>query len=128
MGLAIAVRQTQARGTNDTPLLATKKEMGDGWLVRQPASVDKAPATSVKKPAETVKSWADCTFGTLARSRKPGEGDNIVTLPAGAKAGIVTATHSSSNFSLSVLAASSTPRWVKRWWKRLAQTTTRPAA
>ena len=72
-----------------------------------PASVDKTPAAPANKPVETVQSWADSTFGTFAPVTQTGKGDNIVTLPAGAKAGIVTATHNgSSNFSLSVLDAS----------------------
>jgi TM2 domain-containing membrane protein YozV len=71
-----------------------------------PASADKTPAAPVKKPV-TVQSWADSTFGTFTPVTQSGKGDNIVTLPTGAKAGIVTATHDgSSNFSLSVLDAS----------------------
>lgn len=71
-----------------------------------PGTVDKTPAAPVKKPA-TIQSWADSTFGTFTPVTQSGKGDNIVTLPAGAKAGIVTATHDgSSNFSLSVLDAS----------------------
>jgi TM2 domain-containing membrane protein YozV len=71
-----------------------------------PASADKTPAP-VKKSVQTVQSWADSTFGTFTPVTQSGKGDNIVTLPAGAKAGIVTATHDgSSNFSLSVLDAS----------------------
>ncbi len=71
-----------------------------------PASADKTPAP-VKKLVQTVQSWADSTFGTFTPVTQSGKGDNIVTLPAGAKAGIVTATHDgSSNFSLSVLDAS----------------------
>ena len=72
-----------------------------------PAAVEKTPAPPVKKPVDTVQSWADATFGTFAPVTQTGKGDNIVTLPSGAKAGVVTATHSgSSNFSLSVLDAS----------------------
>ncbi len=69
-------------------------------------STEKTPATA-KKPVETVQSWADSAFGTFAPVTQTGKGDNIVTLPTGAKAAIVTATHDgSSNFSLSVLDAS----------------------
>ena len=60
----------------------------------------------MKKPA-IVQSWADSTFGTFTPVTQTGTGDNIIALPAGTKAGIVTATHDgSSNFSLSVLDAS----------------------
>jgi TM2 domain-containing membrane protein YozV len=72
-----------------------------------PASGVKTPAAPVTKPVQTVQSWADSTFGTFTPVTQSGKGDNIVTLPTGAKAGIVTATHDgSSNFSLSVLDAS----------------------
>ncbi|KGJ82785.1 hypothetical protein GY21_00030 [Cryobacterium roopkundense] len=55
---------------------------------------------------DTVQSWADDAFGTFAPVTQTGAGDNLVTLPAGATAGIVTATHDgSSNFAISVLDA-----------------------
>ncbi|WP_233200519.1 TM2 domain-containing protein [Cryobacterium sp. M15] len=58
-------------------------------------------------PVDTVQSWADETFGTFAVITQTGTGDNLVTLPAGATAGIVTATHDGArNFSASVLDAS----------------------
>ncbi|TFD23452.1 TM2 domain-containing protein [Cryobacterium sp. TMS1-13-1] len=57
-------------------------------------------------PVDTVQSWADDAFGTFEVVSQTGFGDNLVTLPAGATAGIVTATHDgSSNFSISVLDA-----------------------
>jgi TM2 domain-containing membrane protein YozV len=77
-----------------------------------PASVAAAPATKApaapkKAPVATVQSWADKTYGTFAPVTQTGKGDNIIALPAGSKAGIVTATHDgSSNFALSVLDAS----------------------
>ncbi|RNE66829.1 TM2 domain-containing protein [Cryobacterium tepidiphilum] len=66
-----------------------------------------APAEAPKAETPTVNSWADDTFGTFAPVTETGTGDNIVSLPAGATAGIVTATHTgSSNFSMSILDAS----------------------
>lgn len=66
-----------------------------------------APAEAPKPETPTVNSWADDTFGTFAPVTATGSGDDIVTLPAGATAGIVTATHSGSrNFSLSILDSS----------------------
>jgi len=66
-----------------------------------PASVEDAPQ------AASVQSWADMTYGSFAPVTQTGQGDNIITIPTGATAGIVTATHDgSSNFSLSVLDAS----------------------
>lgn len=70
-----------------------------------------APApTKTKDPVATVQSWADSKYGTFAPITQTGKGDNIVALPAGAKAAIVTATHDGSrNFSLSILDASNAP-------------------
>lgn len=57
-------------------------------------------------PAETAQSWADEAFGTFAPVTQTGVGDNIITLPEGATAGIVTATHNGTrNFSISVMDA-----------------------
>jgi TM2 domain-containing membrane protein YozV len=71
------------------------------------AAPAEAPAEVPKAETPTVNSWADDAFGTFAPVTENGSGDDIVTLPAGATAGIVTATHSGSrNFSLSILDAS----------------------
>lgn len=68
-----------------------------------------APAKAADA-ATTVLSWADKKYGTFAPITQSGRGDNILTLPVGAKAAIVTATHNgSSNFSLSVLDAANSP-------------------
>jgi len=78
---------------------------GDPATSNAPAAAEKTP-TPAQKPVETVQSWADSAFGTFAPVTQTGKGDNIITLPTGAKAAIVTATHDgSSNFSLSVLDA-----------------------
>jgi hypothetical protein len=69
----------------------------------------KATAKAAAAPANTTATWADSQFGTFTPITQSGKGDNIIALPAGAKAGIVTATHDGSgNFSLSVLDASNT--------------------
>ncbi|MDQ0375830.1 TM2 domain-containing protein [Cellulomonas humilata] len=68
-----------------------------------------APAADADEPAEpeaTVQSWADETFGIFTPATQAGTGDNLVALPAGATAGIVTATHDgAANFAISVLDA-----------------------
>ena len=79
---------------------------GDPAASSAPVAAEKT-ATPAQKPVETVQSWADSVFGSFAPVTQTGKGDNIITLPTGAKAAIVTATHDgSSNFSLSVLDAS----------------------
>ncbi|MFZ4893610.1 TM2 domain-containing protein [Plantibacter sp. Mn2098] len=68
---------------------------------------DAAPAA--EKPADgvDVQGWADKTFGAFEPIVQTGTGDNLVTLPAGVKAGIVTASHDGErNFAISVLDAS----------------------
>ena len=79
---------------------------GDPITSSAPVAAEKSPAPA-EKPVKTVQSWADSAFGTFAPVTQTGKGDNIIALPTGAKAAIVTATHDgSSNFSLSVLDAS----------------------
>jgi len=79
---------------------------GDPATSSAPVAAEKTPAPA-QKPVETVQSWADSAFGIFAPVTQTGRGDNIITLPTGAKAAIVTAAHDgSSNFSLSVLDAS----------------------
>lgn len=52
----------------------------------------------------------DEAYGTFAPVNQTGTGDSVIALPAGVKAGMVTASHQgSSNFSLSVLDASNQP-------------------
>ncbi|GAA1217799.1 TM2 domain-containing protein [Rhodoglobus aureus] len=79
-----------------------------------------APSTSTEQstdseldaetPAEetdTVQNWADDTFGTFDTITESGTGDNLITLPEGVKAGLVTATHDgASNFVVNALDAS----------------------
>jgi TM2 domain-containing membrane protein YozV len=73
---------------------------GSGAAAEEPAA-EEEPAQ-----VDTAQSWADKTYGTFAAVTQTGVGDNIITLPAGAAAGIVTATHNgSSNFAISVIDA-----------------------
>ncbi len=68
-----------------------------------------APAAPQKSaaPADLVQSWATKTYGTFAPVTKSGTGDDVITLPTGATAGVVKATYTgSSNFSLGILDAS----------------------
>lgn len=66
-----------------------------------------APAEDPVEEIETVHSWADESFGTFETITQSGTGDNLVTLPQGVKAGIVTATHDGgSNFVINALNAS----------------------
>ena len=71
------------------------------------AQVEEAVEEPVaEEPVDTVQSWADDAFGTFAPVSQSGAGDNLVTLPAGATAAIVTLTHDgTSNFAVTVLDA-----------------------
>lgn len=54
--------------------------------------------------------WAKTKYGDFAATTKSGTGDSVVPIPAGAKAGIVTATHAgSANFVIQVIDANNTP-------------------
>lgn len=55
---------------------------------------------------DTAQSWADDAFGTFATITESGAGDNLITLPEGVKAGMVTATHDGAmNFVVNALNA-----------------------
>ena len=99
--LSITVSSVSGGGNATVPTSA-----GDPVTSSAPVAAEKTPAPA-QKAVETVQSWADSAFGTFAPVTQTGKGDNIITLPTGAKAAIVTAAHDgSSNFSLSVLDAS----------------------
>lgn len=84
-------------------------------------AVAEAPAAAVETPAvavpnseaptpaseaPTAGSWADKKYGTFVSISESGSGDSIVSLPAGATAGIVTAQYTGeSNFALQVIDA-----------------------
>lgn len=89
--------QPAAEQPKDAPAVAAPVE----------AAPIETPAAAPKAATPTVNSWADDTFGAFAPVTETGTGDNIVSLPAEATAGIVTANHSGSrNFALSILDAS----------------------
>ncbi len=70
------------------------------------------PAAPSPEPSKTQtppdpNAAYDKTYGTFAPVNQTGTGDSVIALPAGVKAGVVTASHQgSSNFALSVLDAS----------------------
>ncbi|HEY2642357.1 MAG TPA: hypothetical protein VGI56_01270 [Galbitalea sp.] len=71
----------------------------------QPSSSDSSGTN-----AAPSKSWYDDTYGKYTTVTKSGTSDNVITLPAGAKGGIVTATYSgSSNFILQGLDSNNKP-------------------
>jgi TM2 domain-containing membrane protein YozV len=91
-----------SNGPSDTPAAVAP---GDSAADSANEPVEEAPVEEA--PVDTVQSWADDAFGTFEVVTQTGAGDNLVTLPAGATAGIVTATHDGSrNFAISVLDAS----------------------
>lgn len=76
----------------------------------QPDAVESEPEEPVEVETETVQDWADRTYGSFAEETLTGAGDDLIALPVGVNAGIVTATHDGgSNFVLSVLDASNQP-------------------
>ncbi len=91
----------------DTGNSAAQAPVADAAAPAEPQAAKEAPAA--KKPATdagVAQKWADKAFGSFTPVTETGTGDNLITLPAGAAAGIVTATHDGSgNFALSVLDA-----------------------
>jgi len=83
--------------------------------VEQSAAPESEPATSAtaEAPAETpveeassAQSWTDESFGTFDTITQSGAGDNLITLPVGVTAAMVTATHDGSmNFVVNALNA-----------------------
>ncbi|WP_370526194.1 TM2 domain-containing protein [Cellulomonas sp. JH27-2] len=75
----------------------------------EPSSAPAAEPTSedaASEPAQgaDVQAWADDQYGTFGAVSKKGTGDDVVVLPKGATAGLVTATHKgTANFALAVL-------------------------
>jgi TM2 domain-containing membrane protein YozV len=72
-------------------------------------TTDSAPEPEPVEEVATATSWADDSFGTFDTIVQSGAGDNIITLPAGVTAAIVTATHDGSrNFVINALDANNT--------------------
>lgn len=65
--------------------------------------------TQTKAPTDPNAAY-DAQYGTFAPVVQSGTGDSVIAIPAGAKAGVVTATHQgSANFAVNVLDASNQP-------------------
>lgn len=88
------------------PPAAVEEVPADEAVVEEKPAAEKPAEKPVETDAMKAQAWADKTFGTFAPLTQTGTGDNLVTLPTGATAGIVTANHDgASNFSISVLNA-----------------------
>lgn len=77
---------------------------GAAPAVDVPSSVETEASEEPAEPEATAASWANEEWGVFTTETHTGTGDGLITLPAGARGGIVTATHNGSrNFALSVL-------------------------
>lgn len=86
----------------DAPAVTGAEPAAEDAVVDEEPVVEEEPAVET----DTVQTWADDAFGTFAPVSQTGPGDNLVTLPTGATAGIVTLTHDgTSNFAVTVLDA-----------------------
>jgi hypothetical protein len=95
-----------ATTTNDAPAAAVSTP--------STSASDAAPTTAPKPkpttPPVDPNAAYDAAYGTFAPVNQAGAGDTVIAIPAGAKAGIVIASHNgSSNFSINVLDASNQP-------------------
>jgi len=101
-------------GSSDAPAVGAQSTTAE-----QSAAPESEPAAEpdTEAPAETpteapveeapsVQSWADESFGTFDTITQSGAGDNLITLPVGVTAAMVTATHDGSrNFVVNALNA-----------------------
>ncbi|HMH58183.1 MAG TPA: DUF4190 domain-containing protein [Galbitalea sp.] len=99
--VAISTSANFVNGTSNSQTASdTSAQSDSGQSAAKPSPIKTAD------PAQAAKSWADKKYGKFAPTNATGTSDNLVTLPAGATAGIVTATYTGSgNFSISVLDA-----------------------
>lgn len=71
----------------------------------EPAAEEEPPEAEPAEEDIDAAAWADERFGTFEPVRETGRGDSLVSLPEGATAGLVSASHEGDdgNFALSVL-------------------------
>lgn len=87
-----------ANGASDSA--ADSAAASQGSDSPSPAASD----TASQPPSAT--DWADSSYGTFVPVTQTGTGDSLITLPVGAKAGVVSATYQGGdNFSITVLDA-----------------------
>jgi len=97
-------------GTHTTaPTAADAPATAAATPAAQPSQTPAAKPVPSKAPDNPNAAY-DKLYGTFAPINQTGTGDSVIALPAGVKAGIVTASHQgSSNFALNVLDASNQP-------------------
>ncbi|WP_374009877.1 DUF308 domain-containing protein [Leifsonia sp. LS-T14] len=100
---AVYGTHTTASTAADAPIAA---ETSSAAQPSQSAEPKPAPTKAPENPNAVY----DKTYGTFAPINQTGTGDSVIALPAGANAGVVTASHQgSSNFALNILDASNQP-------------------
>jgi hypothetical protein len=107
-GPAVATTEDEAAGETTEAEETTADETTADETTADETTAEET--TEESDPEETTPSegsaqtWADETFGTFDAVSESGSGDDLLTLPEGATAGLVTASHEgSANFSLAVL-------------------------
>lgn len=74
-----------------------------------PSPTETPTPTPTESPTATVQEWADETWGTFSAVDQDGSGEAVITIPAGATGGVVTATSDGDGFTLTLLDASNSP-------------------
>jgi len=94
-------------GSDDAPdEVAPPAAVEESTEPTETEEADEPEAAPVEAPEPTVGDWANEKWGSFDVITQTGSGDSLISLPAGATGGIVTATHDGSrNFALSVLDA-----------------------
>ena len=106
--LSLVISGVNAAGSSDATApaapTASEETETDSGVEQAP---DAEPAPEPEAETDSVQQWADDTYGTFEAVTETGTGDSLITLPAGATAGLVSAQYDGGgNFSISVLNAS----------------------
>ncbi|QAV70833.1 TM2 domain-containing protein [Salinibacterium sp. UTAS2018] len=100
-------------GSDDAPAVDAPSTSTEQSAGTEPDVEPAAEEPVAEEPAEetnTAQSWADDSFGTFDTITESGAGDNLITLPAGVSAAMVTATHDGGmNFVVNALDADNEP-------------------
>jgi len=100
-----------AAATTAATVAAISQTVSQDELPAAPAEADPSAGADADAGATSdVAAWADDKFGTFETESQSGTGDAVISLPAGAAAGLVRATHQgTANFSVQVLDAQNAP-------------------
>lgn len=102
--------EASSSGESDTSSAAAETEVQAEDNAGTDSAAEEESAETAEEESADAQDWYVEEFGTFEPVTEKGKGDGIVTLPAGAEYGLVTASHKgSANFSLAVLDEANQP-------------------